>query len=140
VDLPEPDKPITQKISPRGTVKEQSAIPITQPNSSRTSGLPRFRVLMASSASFALSPNIFQTFSRTARLNKVHTYINMCLYKDERLLQPAINQLGIVFNPLCRKFRWVLFFYNQCVRHGRHHTGVQLHFGQHIGRFGLITF
>ena len=32
VDLPEPDSPITQKISPRGTSSEQSASPTTHPN------------------------------------------------------------------------------------------------------------
>ncbi len=63
VDLPEPDKPMTQKISPRVTSNEHSAIPTTQPNFSSTSGLPRPSALMAAMASSARLPNIFQTSS-----------------------------------------------------------------------------
>ena len=41
VDLPEPDSPMTQKISPRGTSNEQSAMPTTHPNCSSACALVR---------------------------------------------------------------------------------------------------
>ena len=61
VDLPEPESPITQNTSPRLTENEQSAMPTTQPNSSSTCPLLRPRLLIASMASSARSPKIFQT-------------------------------------------------------------------------------
>ena len=61
VDLPEPDSPMTQKISPRGTSNEQSAIPTTHSNCSSTCALVRPSCAIARIACSTCAPNIFQT-------------------------------------------------------------------------------
>ena len=77
VDLPLPDRPITQNISPSATLKFASATPTTQSNFSSTSALLRLSVRTAFSASSARSPKIFQTFlsSMTA------SFIQRCVFQ-----------------------------------------------------------
>ena len=70
VDLPLPESPITQKISPRRTENETSATPTTHANSSSTSALPSPRSRTATIASSARSPNIFH--------NRRHSTAGVC--------------------------------------------------------------
>lgn len=61
VDLPLPDSPMTQKISPRVTLRLTPATPTTALNSARTSAFESPRLRIAASASAGRSPKIFQT-------------------------------------------------------------------------------
>lgn len=67
VDLPEPDRPMMQKISPRRTSIEASETPTTQPNSFSTSCLPRPRPVIAPIASRERSPKTFHTDRQSIR-------------------------------------------------------------------------
>ena len=62
VDLPDPESPIRQNISPLFTLKDASFTPTTAPNCSKTSAFPNPLVSIAAIASLARSPNTFQTF------------------------------------------------------------------------------
>ena len=86
VDLPEPESPITQKISPRATLKEHSAMPTTQENFSSTSGFVRPSSLTACIASGARSPNIFHT-SSSRMTSSSFTLAN----SSEALPRPALR-------------------------------------------------
>ncbi|ABG31455.1 conserved hypothetical protein [Roseobacter denitrificans OCh 114] len=61
VDLPLPDSPMMQKISPRETERETSATPTTELNSARTSDLESPLSRMACNAASGLAPKIFHT-------------------------------------------------------------------------------
>src|SRR5215471_49425 len=61
VDLPLPDNPMMQKISPLFRVRVTLATPTTQPNSFSTSVLPSPRSVIARIATLARLPKTFQT-------------------------------------------------------------------------------
>src|SRR5574337_2222492 len=67
VDLPLPDSPMMQKISPRRTWIVAFETPTTHLNSCKTSRLPRPRSVTARIASGAFFPNIFQTERQSNR-------------------------------------------------------------------------
>ena len=78
VDLPLPDSPITQKISPSATLKFASATPTTQSNFSSTSDLLRLPARTALSASSARSPKIFQTFLSSITSSLIRRSVLQC--------------------------------------------------------------
>src|SRR5215475_16166368 len=61
VDLPLPDSPMMQKISPVLTENEASATPTTQLKRRSDSAFPRLSALMTGRASDARFPKTFQT-------------------------------------------------------------------------------
>ena len=63
VDLPLPDNPMTQKISPGFTSNETLETPITELYFSKASCFEIFLFWIASKASLSVLPKTFQTFS-----------------------------------------------------------------------------
>ena len=62
VDLPLPESPITQKISPGLMSNDTSETPITELNFSKASCLDTCLFAIASIASLEVFPKIFETF------------------------------------------------------------------------------
>lgn len=117
VDLPLPDNPMMQKISPSRTEKLIFWTPTTQPNLASTSFFDKFFHWIACIASIAWSPNFSQTSMNSMAKSDVNSFLEATIAEwfiygfglDSRQFYRTLN--GVEFPPMwecysCVAFRW----------------------------------